>query len=150
MQPWIYQNKPLENLSSFKHEPFGFIYKITDPNGKIYIGKKAFFHNITKKLTKKELSTDGRKKTTKVVKTDSKWLTYWGSCKPLLEFLKERKGEGFRREILEIVYTKSQLTYLEVAYQIKEDVLFIDSYNDNILGKFYRKSLITKDDAKYK
>lgn len=144
MQPWIYNQQELHDLSSFNVIPFGFVYKITDPEGKIYIGKKAFYHTITKKLTKKELSTNKGKKTTKKVQIDSKWLDYWGSCKPLLEVLKSRKGVGFKREILEIAYNKSQLTYLEVAYQIKENVLLIDSYNDNILGKFYRKSINMK------
>jgi hypothetical protein len=37
--------------------------------------------------------------------------------------------------------TKKQLTYAELFYQIQYNVLVVDSYNDNILGKFYRKDL---------
>ena len=47
--------------------------------------------------------------------------------------------DKFKREILTICKTKKQLTYYEVMHQVKEDVLFIDSYNDNILAKFHRR-----------
>jgi len=39
--------------------------------------------------------------------------------------------------------TKKQLTYFEMYYQMRENVLHVDSYNDNILGKFFRKDFDT-------
>jgi hypothetical protein len=47
--------------------------------------------------------------------------------------------DKFQRIILDFCETKKQLTYSEIYHQMTERVLFIDSYNDNILGKFFRK-----------
>jgi hypothetical protein len=49
--------------------------------------------------------------------------------------------ECFKREILVLCKNKKQLSYYEVYWQMKLDVLAIDSYNENIAGKFYRKDL---------
>ena len=127
---------------------FGFVYKITNTaTGKIYIGKKAFFHNKKKKLTKKELAeqpvTRGRKLTTKVEQVDSGWIDYYGSSKELVADVKALGKDKFQRIILDFCETKKQLTYSEIYHQMTERVLFIDSYNDNILGKFYRKDFAT-------
>ena len=122
---------------------FGFVYKITNKEtGKFYIGKKAFFHNKKKKLTKKELAEQtgpGRKPTTKVEQVDSGWQTYYGSSKELLADIKALGKDKFERIIVDFCDTKKQLTYSEIYNQMLYRVLFIDSYNDNILGKFFRK-----------
>jgi hypothetical protein len=106
--------------------------------------KKAFFHNKKKKLTKKELaeqSGPGRKPTSKVVQVESDWKKYWGSSKELLADVKLLGEDKFERLIISICYTKKTLTYSELFYQIHHNVLVVDSYNDNILGKFFRKDL---------
>ena len=122
---------------------FGFVYKVTNTEtGKIYIGKKSFFHNKKKKLTKKELAEQtgpGRKATTKIEQVDSGWRDYYGSSKELLADIKQYGKDKFQRIILDFCETKKQLTYSEVYNQMIYRVLFIDSYNDNILGKFYRR-----------
>jgi hypothetical protein len=122
---------------------FGFVYKVTNTEtGKIYIGKKSFFHNKKKKLTKKELAEQtgpGRKATTKIEQVDSGWRDYYGSSKELLADIKQYGKDKFQRIILDFCETKKQLTYSEVYNQMVYRVLFIDSYNDNILGKFYRR-----------
>ena len=55
-------------------EYVGFVYKITNlKNNKYYIGKKFFWYNKKKKLTKKQLAEQtgpGRKSTTEIVKTE--------------------------------------------------------------------------------
>ena len=125
----------------------GFVYKITNlTNGKFYIGKKYFWFNKKKKLTKKQLAEQtgpGRKSTTEVVKVESDWQTYWGSSKELLNDVKELGNEHFECIILQLCKTKKELTYFEIHHQCKSDVLLPDvlSYNDNILGKFFRKDL---------
>jgi len=133
-----------ENIHDI-NQSFGFIYKITNlETGKFYIGKKAFWHNKKKKLTKKELAEQtgpGRKPTTKIEVVDSGWRDYWGSSKELLTDIKALGKDKFKREVLELCSNKKELTYSEVYHQMVNHVLTTNSYNDNILGKFYRKDL---------
>jgi hypothetical protein len=86
MNNWLYEYVPLRD--DFTTNDYGFIYKITNlQSNKFYIGKKSFFHNKKKKLTKKELAEQtgpGRRSTTKVEQVDSGWRNYWGSSKELL------------------------------------------------------------------
>jgi hypothetical protein len=148
---WLYYEDdgalvPLED-SFDTNDCFGFVYKITNTEtGKIYIGKKAFFHNKKKKLTKKELAEQtgpGRKSLTKVEQVDSGWMDYYGSSKELVADVKALGKDKFQRTILDFCETKKQLTYSEIYHQMTERVLFIDSYNDNILGKFFRKDFVS-------
>ena len=148
MNEWLYSvdGFKMKLSDDFKTDNFGFIYKITNlETGKFYIGKKVFIHNKKKKLTKKELaeqSGPGRKPTTKIVQTESDWKTYWGSSKELLSDLKLLGKDKFERSIISLCPNKKHLTYSELFYQIHYNVLVVDSYNDNILGKFFRKDLI--------
>jgi len=125
----------------------GFVYKITNKtNGKFYIGKKVFWNNRKTKLTKKEIAEQtgpGRKPTHKVVTKESDWLTYWGSNKDLLADIQELGMDNFERKILTLCKSKKELTYWEMHYQCKEEVLLVDAYNDNILGKFFTQDLIS-------
>lgn len=127
---------------------FGFVYKITNlTNGKFYIGKKFFWYNKKKKLTKKQLAEQtgpGRKSTTEIVKVESDWKTYRGSSKELLTDIKQLGDEHFECIILQLCKTKKELTYFEIHHQCKSDVLLpgVLTYNDNILGKFFRKDLV--------
>jgi hypothetical protein len=126
-------------------DTFGFIYIVTHkPTGKSYIGKKSLFHNIKKKLTKKELAEQtgpGRKSATRVVVKESDWKTYYGSAKPIMELIKGGKQEEFTREILQLVPNKKLLTYYECKYLFQLGVLEHPEgyFNDNILGKFFTK-----------
>ena len=145
---WLYKEKVIENIEDFPQDTFGFIYIVTHkPSGKSYIGKKSLFHNIKKKLTKKELAEQtgpGRKSATKVVVKESDWKTYYGSAKPILELIKGGKQEEFTREILKLVPNKKLLTYYECKYLFKYGVLEypLEYFNDNILGKFFSKDFI--------
>ena len=114
------------------------------PSGVSYIGKKVLYHNIKRKLTQKELAAHtgpGRKPTHQTIQKESDWKTYYGSAKPILGMLKEGKQQEFKREILELVYSKKLLTYYECKYLFKYGVLECpkEYFNDNILGKFYTK-----------
>ena len=127
---------------------FGFVYKITNlTNGKFYIGKKSFYHTSNVKLGKKEWAalpgTRGRNLSTKQVIKESDWRSYWGSSKELQQDVKDLGAEMFECIILKLCKDKKELTYYELHYQcITECILSHNSYNDNILGKFYRKDLI--------
>ena len=142
---WLYKEKVINLIEDMPQDTFGFIYIVTHkPTGKSYIGKKSLFHNIKKKLTKKELAEQtgpGRKSTTKVVVKESDWKTYYGSAKPIMELIKGGKQEEFTREILQLVPNKKLLTYYECKYLFQLGVLEHPEgyFNDNILGKFYTK-----------
>lgn len=124
----------------------GFVYKIKNlTNGKFYIGKKYFWYNKKKKLTKKQLSEQtgpGRKSSFEIIKVESDWEKYWGSSKELLNDVKELGGDHFECIILKLCKTKKELTYWELHYQCINECLTSLSYNDNILGKFFRKDLV--------
>ena len=126
----------------------GFVYKITNlTDGKFYIGKKYFWFNKKKKLTKKQLAEQtgpGRKTTFEIVKVESDWKTYWGSSKELLDAVKVLGEDHFECMILMPCKTKKLLTYYEMHYQCKFECLVSPnlSYNDNILGKFFKKDFV--------
>lgn len=120
----------------------GFIYEMaTIINGKsvIYIGKKNFYASIKKKISKKNQSTDNRKKKyTRVSK--SSYEKYYSSNDTLKKAHKE--GVFISRRILIICYSKTELTYQEVKYLFHYDAIRDPScLNSNILGKFYRNKL---------
>ena len=140
---WLYKEKVINSIEDIPQDTFGFIYIVTHkPSGKSYIGKKSLFHNIKKKLTKKELAEQtgpGRKSATKVVVKESDWKNYYGSAKPIMALIKDGKQEEFTREILQFVPNKKLLTYYECKYLFEYSVLENPDgwYNDSILGKFY-------------
>jgi len=145
MNNWLYEYVPLRD--DFTTDDYGFIYKITNlETNKFYIGRKSFIHNKKKKLTKKELTEQpiarGRKPATKIEQIDSGWREYWGSSKELLADVKLLGKDKFEREILKFCPTKKQLTFYEIQYQIQYSVLFTESYNDNIGGKYFRKDFV--------
>ena len=143
---WTYNKKEIEDLSDFPKPTFGFVYKITHKkSNKSYIGKKVLFHNRKTKLTKKDLSVYegvvGRKPSYKIITKESDWKSYWGSNKPLLELLKSEPQNQFTKEVLIFAPTKKLLTYYEsqilFVYRVLEEPEMY--YNDNILGKFFRR-----------
>lgn len=139
---WLTLDGEELNNSNVPDGAFGFIYLMEaciDGWNVAYIGKKNFMSVTTKKLTQKEMPTDKRMKTTKKV-SKYNFENYFSSNEVLKNAHKE--GVKIQRTVLEIAYSKSQLTYLECMYQFKYDVLRNASYlNSNILGKFYRGKL---------
>ena len=149
---WIHQGKVILGINDMPEDTYGFIYEVTHiPTGKKYIGKKVLFFERNKKLGKRELEAlkeerkaqgiGGRVPLKKKVRTESDWRTYYGSQKEILELVQKGKQEDFKREILQYVPDKKQLTYFECKYLFINEVLETrNNYiNDNILGKFYRK-----------
>jgi len=143
---WLYNKQVISSIEEMPQGTFGFIYMTTHTSSGIsYIGKKSLYHNVKRKLTKKELAdmpvTRGRKVTTEVVQKESDWKTYYGSTKQIVELIKGGKQEDFTREIIQFVFNKKLLTYYECKYLFKYGVLEhpLEYFNDNILGKFYTK-----------
>lgn len=145
MENWLYNNSEITSIEELPQDAFGFIYVTTHiPSGKAYIGKKVLYHNVKRKLTKKELAEQtgrGRKPTTQIVQKESDWKTYYGSAKPILELIKEGKQNELKRNILQVVNNKKLLTYYECKYLFMMSVLEHPEgyFNDNILGKFFTR-----------
>jgi hypothetical protein len=141
---WLYNNEVVETIEDIPANTFGFIYITTHtPSGMAYIGKKSLYHNVKRKLTKKELAEQtgrGRKSTTETIQKESDWKTYYGSEDFIKQRIKEKKQDEFKREIIHFVENKKMLTYFECKYQFMYSVIENENYlNSNILGKFYKK-----------
>jgi hypothetical protein len=148
---WLHKGKVINSIEDMPQGTFGFIYITTHkPSGVSYIGKKSLYHNVKRKLTKKELAEQtgrGRKPTTQVVQKESDWKTYYGSTKQIVELIKGGKQEDFTREILQFVFNKKLLTYHECKYLFSYGVLEQPQkyFNDNILGKFFTKDFAAQE-----
>jgi hypothetical protein len=116
---WIYKGKVAKTPEDLDPNTIGFIYKITNStNGRIYIGKKYIIKG-------------------------KKWQTYYGSNKDLHQDIVDHGVNKFQREILKCCFDNINLTYWEVHYQCLYSVLTENSYNGQILGKFW-KGKVTK------
>jgi hypothetical protein len=145
---WKYDNKEISDISEIPYGAFGFVYEVLHKSsGKKYIGRKQLISVTTKALGKKELAeiTDKRASKKKKVQKESDWKTYYGSHSEIKQLIKEGKQEEFERKILEFAFAPKHLTYLETKYLFSLGVLENGDvyFNDNILGKFFRKDLPT-------
>ena len=150
---WLQNNNEvIEDL--IPEEAVGFIYMITHiPTGKYYIGKKSLesVRNVKigvrelKKLKeeRKAAGIGGRPPIKKKVRKSSDWEKYYSSNEWINEQVKEGKESEFKREIIQFCNSKKSLSYYEVYWMFKYDVLSDDNcLNGNISGKFYRKDLV--------
>lgn len=140
---WIFNKKEFRN-ADIPEGAFGFIYAIKiniDGEDKLYIGKKQFYKNTKVKKGKRELAAmkDKRGSKHKIV-TRPDFEKYFSSNATIKKAVKQ--GIPAKRVILRICYSKMELTYQEMRYQFKLDVLEKDKYlNDNINGKFYKSKI---------
>jgi hypothetical protein len=132
----------------------GFVYKIIHiPSDKFYIGKKSLESIRTVKIGKRELikikeerkaaGIGGRASLKKKVRKASDWETYYSSNEWINEQVKEGKQEEFKREIIQFCNSKKSLSYYEVYWMFKYDILSDENcLNGNISGKYFRKDLV--------
>jgi len=122
---WLYQDK--EFTLTDGEGAIGFVYMITDlVNGMRYIGKKQLFNK--KKLP--PLKGQKRKRT-KI--TESDWQDYYGSNEKIKALVESEGRDRFKREILKLCRSTSEMTYWESKLQFEYDVLLRDDfYNDYI------------------
>ena len=120
----------------------GFIYLLRFSNGMQYIGKKNFYvrHTARRLTTGNErcghIAWDKSRKKEHFY-TESNWKDYLGSGKGY------KKSDVVERCIIRTCQTRKQLCYYEAYELFKANVLLDKTYyNDNILGKFYRRDLI--------
>ena len=138
---WFHKGKEVLSIEDMPQGVFGFVYQITHLiSGKIYIGKKQLMTNRTLPPLK------GERKKRKVTK-EGNWINYYGSQAEMKQLVKESDNlEEFDRRILRYCFTKKELTYRELEEQVLHKVLEDDRYlNSNLLGKFYRRDLISKE-----
>ena len=142
MNHWKYLGNDITSLEDVPQGAIGFVYKITNTqNDKFYIGKKVFFITRKMKISNREKKKTETMKRFKYVSKESDWKTYYGSCQELKDDINKSDKSLFKREILQFCKTKKGITYLELEYQIRYNVLENNSYNNNILGKFYKKDI---------
>lgn len=149
---WLYKGSEISE-NDIPDDSIGFIYKIVHiPSGKFYIGKKSLSSKRRVKLGKrelqrmkeerKELGVSGRLPIKKTVIKSSDWLDYYSSSDWIKEEVKSGNQTQFSREIIQFCTSKKSLSYWEVYWQFKYDVLSNEqSLNDNINGKWFRKDL---------
>ena len=125
--PWVFEGRTF--LSEDINDMYGFVYRITNiQSGKQYIGRKYFWQFRTPRGKKRK------------VKSESDWKKYYGSSKELLEQIKIKEKNNYKRQILSLHTTKGDVNYEEVKQLFLNNVLEDSSYyNDNINGKWYKK-----------
>ena len=134
MIKWLWEGNHIKD-EEVPENAVGFIYMIEHiPTGKYYIGKK----NLWAKRTLPPLK--GMKRKRKIIK-ESDWKSYMSSN----QWIKEEASvdvTAFKKKILQFCYSAKSLTYYELYWQMKYNVLADEnSLNDNLLGKFFRKDL---------
>jgi hypothetical protein len=127
---WKYKNESF--TEDMIGEYYGFVYEITDPNGKKYIGKKFFYSSKTKQVK-------GKKKKFKVF---SDWQSYFGSNEELKKQVASHGKENFIREIIHLCKSKGECGYLEAKEQFVRGVLENDNYYNTWIMVRVRKSHI--------
>lgn len=138
---------PKKNINETKwigiidnHDEYeAFVYLIVNKtNNKKYIGRK-----FTKKRNRKKISNTSNRR--KLIISDSDWKYYKSSSKDLQDDILKNGEESFDFIILEWCKTRISAMYLEVEYQVKNDVLTkkmdtgeYEYYNNNIMSKYFR------------
>ena len=139
MTAWLYKGKVFVD-EDIPEGAVGFVYYMTaiiDGKAVAYIGKKNFMANTKKKLSKKKQSTDKRKK--KYIRVSKTFYQNYYSSNDILKQA-HKDGISIQRNILQICFSKQELTYQEVKTQFLEEVLEKDFYlNGNILGRFFKQ-----------
>ena len=138
--PWIYEGRPF--TSDDIGDYYGFVYCITNSiTGQKYIGRKYF--------VQKRKPKGGKRRVT----SESNWKRYFGSSEELKQDIRTMGEENFRREILSLHTTLGRVNYEETKQLFLHNVLAekLDDgspayYNNNILGRYYRKDYFEEDD----
>lgn len=135
---WFYNGTPF-SAEMVEDDMVGFVYCITNLlTMKKYIGKK----NLFREIVRPPLKGQKRKRRSKV---QSDWQTYASSSEAVKEQVEAEGLDSFRRDILEICYSKGMLSYRELWHQMDRNVLFDESYLNGIIQvRINRKHLQTK------
>lgn len=133
VNPWTY-NGHLFRESEI-NDNVGFVYLITNlKTGRMYVGKKLFFFHVKRKRANKV--------NRKIIKKESDWKEYYGSCKELHKDINNLGETNFKREILKLCKDKFDLAYTELEEQVNRRVLFTDGYYNEYIGTRLKKKRI--------
>ena len=156
--PWIYKGNVV-TPDLIPIGSVGFVYAITDEythpllnweKKVIYIGKKSLLSTTKKKISKrdqlkeKEITGDGRVHKVKKVVKGSGWENYLTSSIEVKKLLLEHP-ERYSRIVIEFAHSKQHLSYLECKHIIVNSMLERETYNLNLMGKFYRNIFIKQE-----
>ena len=146
---WEFKGKEITNIKQLPEGAVGFIYILTFSDGKRYIGRKSLYSVRKKPLGKKALAEikDKRLKKYEIIKKESDWNKYYSSNKTIKDKMKSGELDIESREIIKVCFTEKQMTYFETQALFCYGVLEYPEqyYNDNILGKFYKKDLSNEE-----
>lgn len=130
--PWLFLGKQFTDEQI--GDAVGFVYRITNlKTGKYYIGKKLFTKSQRKIIKGK------RKK----LRVTSDWESYWSSSDELKKDVASLGESNFKREILRLCFSRTELNYFEAKYQFSEDVIINDTYNHWIFCRVRRTKGLT-------
>ena len=122
---WYYNGE--EFTSEMIEDNVGFVYIITNvSNNKKYVGKKTL-------VSKRKLPPLKGKKRRRTKIVESKWQDYFGSSDEVNSILEEHGRDIFKREILHLCKSKSEMSYLELKEQMDREVLLNDEYYNGII-----------------
>ena len=122
---WYYNGE--EFTSEMIEDNVGFVYIITNvSNNKKYVGKKTL-------VSKRKLPPLKGKKRRRTKIVESKWQDYFGSSDEVNSILEEHGRDIFKREILHLCKSKSEMSYLELKEQMNREVLLNDEYYNGII-----------------
>lgn len=100
-----------------------FIYQITLPDGRFYVGKKNIYR------------TSGGK-----IVAESNWRDYWSSSKDVKALAKAAGYASCQREILQLLESTGKAGLAETRWLIVNDAMLDPKcLNGNIEGKYQRK-----------
>ena len=105
----------------------GFVYEITSPTGRKYIGKKLA------RTLKKYKPLKGQKRSRRICK-DTNWKKYTGSSKELNEDIQKLGKENFSFVIIKFCTSKAEMAYHETKTIFDRDCLLSDDYYNNIVN----------------
>ena len=129
MSHWLYKNQPLLELPE---KVMGFVYIITGPDRRKYIGRKYVTRRVKTKVNTKSKTAINKKKT-KITLKESDWQTYTGSNKQLTLDIEKFGKDQFKFEILVFGETKGHVNFLEEFFQMRFNVLLDPTfYNDSV------------------
>lgn len=118
----------LKSQLEWDNNAFGFIYLITNlTNNKKYIGCKMLQKVIKRKPLK-------GKKNKRHETIESDWKTYTSSSNELNKDIELLGKENFKFEIIDFVYSKSELKFEELMYQLMNNALFRDDFYNGIIN----------------
>jgi len=121
LSAWVFNGKELVD-SDIPPGTVGFVYCITNTvTDRKYIGRKILTSTTRKPLKKDEL----RRK--KVVKP-SNWKDYYGSSEEMKADVLTFGKESFKREILRMCRSKTEMSYFETKEILVRDALIRDDY----------------------